>query len=298
MEKKNLLVSFSGGETSAYMAHWLKLNKSHEYDMVFVFANTGQENEQTLEFVDRCDKYFNLDLVWVEAVVHHNERKGCTHRIVNFESASRNGEPFEEVIKKYMIPNKGNNHCTRELKLNPIKSYMRSIGWKKSDYFTAVGIRSDEIDRISEKRIENKLYYPLVSDVSATKPMINDFWRRMPFRLELKGYEGNCMTCWKKSARKLATIAKKNPERFDFFRRMEEKYGYFISDGKRNNKNLKPPFKFFREERSVDDFFVICEDPNFEPASDDSSVYQYQKTLFDGVELDLNSGCIDSCELY
>jgi hypothetical protein len=269
-----------------------------EIEVVFVFANTGQENEQTLEFVKKCDEHFGLHLVWVEAVVHHGQRKGCTHAIVDFDSASRDGEPFEEVIKKYMIPNKGNNHCTRELKLNPIKSYMRSIGWKKRDYFTAVGIRSDEIDRISENRKRDQLYYPLVQDMHVTKPNVNMFWKQMPFRLELKGYEGNCKVCWKKSARKLATIANEHPERFDFFRRMEEKYGYFISEGKKNNKNLKPPFKFFREERSVQDFFFIGKDPNFEPAKDDTTTYQHQTTLFDGGNLDLSSGCIESCELY
>ena len=41
MIKKKLLVSFSGGETSAYMAQWLKANKSNEFEMIFVFANTG-----------------------------------------------------------------------------------------------------------------------------------------------------------------------------------------------------------------------------------------------------------------
>jgi 3'-phosphoadenosine 5'-phosphosulfate sulfotransferase (PAPS reductase)/FAD synthetase len=44
---KNLLVSFSGGETSAFMAQWL--NNHYEglgyENIVFVFANTGLENE-------------------------------------------------------------------------------------------------------------------------------------------------------------------------------------------------------------------------------------------------------------
>ena len=50
---KRLLVSFSGGETSAFMAQWLWRHKRDQYDMVFVFANTGQENEETLDFVQQ-----------------------------------------------------------------------------------------------------------------------------------------------------------------------------------------------------------------------------------------------------
>ena len=49
--KQKLLVSFSGGETSAFMAQWLWKHKQDEYDMIFVFANTGQENEETLQII-------------------------------------------------------------------------------------------------------------------------------------------------------------------------------------------------------------------------------------------------------
>ena len=103
--KETLFVSFSGGRTSGYMCHWLLENKADEYELIFVFANTGLEHEKTLEFVHKCDKVFKLNLVWVEAVVNPVKGRGVTHRIVDYFSAARNGEPFEEVIKKYGIPN-------------------------------------------------------------------------------------------------------------------------------------------------------------------------------------------------
>ena len=68
--KKKLLISFSGGETSAFMAQWLWNNKQHEFDMIFVFANTGEENEETLEFVEKCSDYFGFNVIWVEANVN------------------------------------------------------------------------------------------------------------------------------------------------------------------------------------------------------------------------------------
>ena len=67
--KKKLTVSFSGGRTSAYMCYILQTQYADKYDIQYVFANTGQEHENTLKFVDQCDKAFNLNLTWVEAVV-------------------------------------------------------------------------------------------------------------------------------------------------------------------------------------------------------------------------------------
>src|SRR5882672_246036 len=159
--RHRLLVSFSGGRTSAFMAKRLKDFYAHIFEMIFVIANTGQEHEKSLIFADRCDREWGLGLVWVEAVVHHGEKIGCTHRIVTFETASRNGEPFEQVIKKYGIPNKAYPHCMRELKLNPMHSYMESIGWR--DASTAIGIRADERRRISKDADKYGIAYPMIN---------------------------------------------------------------------------------------------------------------------------------------
>lgn len=224
---KNLLVSFSGGETSAFMAQWLN-NHYEEYgfeNIVFVFANTGLENEQTLEFVERCDKHFKLNVQWVEANVQQGIRKGTGFYRTDFDNASRKGEPFEAIIKKYGIPNQAFPHCTRELKQAPIKAFGKE--WFNGEkYHTAIGIRQDEADRMNAKAKEMGFVYPLISSkmIPATKPMINFYWRSMPFRLELKGYQGNCATCWKKADKKLYQIAQENPKAFEFMAEMERKY--------------------------------------------------------------------------
>jgi len=280
MDKKNLLVSFSGGETSAFMAQWLLKHKQDEFNMVFVFANTGEENEETLEFVEKCNKHFSLNVHWVEAVVHHGQRKGTTHKVVDFKTASRNGEPFKEVISKYGIPNQMFLHCTRETKLNPITSFCKNY-FDGQEYYTAVGIRIDESDRISAKHKENKIIYPLISRdfIPMNKEKINFWWSQQNFRLNLKGYQGNCKTCWKKSDHKLFTIAKETPEFFQFNKEMEKKY----SKGK---------YFFFRNNRSTED--ILEEAKKFKGVvKDDSQNYNWDIDIFENESCDIWSSCGD-----
>jgi len=235
--KKKLLIAFSGGETSAFMAQWLWKTKQDEYDMLFAFANTGVENEETLNFVHKCENEFKININWLEAVINQEKGKGTRHLIVDYKTASRKGEPFEELIKKYGLPNQQRFHCTRELKNNTLKSFAKSV-WGNEKYYLAIGIRVDEFDRMNDKFKELRIVYPLISEMPMTKPKINFWWNQQPFRLELKGYQGNCVTCYKKSDKKLFQIAKENPSAFDFFDRMEEEYG----EGK---------YQFFRQNRTT-----------------------------------------------
>src|ERR1035441_5943986 len=235
---KNLLISFSGGETSAFMTQYLWHNEKEEYNMKIVFANTGQENEETLIFVQKFSEYFNIPIIWVEAKVYHHVRKGSGYNIVDFTTASRDGKPFEEVIKKYTIPSMAYPHCTRELKSNPIKAIAKDL-FNNQSYYLAIGIRNDEIDRMNKDRNKLRIIYPLIHFLPTSKPMINFFWRQMPFRLNLKSYEGNCKTCWKKSDKKLFHIAKESPESFDFTQRIDDLYS-------KNKVEGCKPYLFYR----------------------------------------------------
>lgn len=291
--KEKLLISFSGGETSAYMTQWCLNYWKDVYDMYVVFANTGEENEETLEFVKKCDEILDFNTVWVESVVHEG-RTGTTHKIVDFETASRNGKPFEEVISKYGIPNQAYPHCTRELKTAPITSFIKNeVGW--NDYYTAIGIRVDEVDRVDSKREEKKFLYPLAEHHRCTKQHINKFWSEMPFRLELKGYQGNCKACWKKSFRKLYTIANETPEAFDNMQKWEKEYGHYVKP-ERSDKS-KPPFRFYRDNTTVKEIIETANKLEFRPASDDSLDTTIQTDMFDP-DLDVGFGCSESCEPF
>ena len=282
MSKPKLCVSFSGGKTSGFMAWWIKQNMAETHDLRFVFANTGLEHEKTLEFVERCDKEWSLGVEWVEAVPNHNERKGSGARVVDFDSASRNGEPFEAVIQKYGISNQSYPHCTRELKANAIRSHLVESGW--SGYQIAIGIRADEIDRMQVDARERRIIYPLISQMPMDRAAVDRWWDRQEWNLEIPPYLGNCVTCWKKSDRKLLTIAQDDPHAFDFMRRMEERYplaGHNV-DG--------TPRTFFRNHRTAAEIIARSRQPFtrwFEPAKSGE--------LFD--DEDMPNGCSDSCEV-
>jgi len=223
MNKKLLVSTFSGGRTSAFMAILLKeMPKYKDYQKVFIFANTGKEKEETLEFVEKCDKEFNLNIVWLEALVNKEKGIGTTYKIVSFKTASRNGEPFKDMLDKYAMPNNFASNCTRELKLYPINKYVKDLGF--DEVITAMGIRYDERHRKSNFAEEQNVIYPLCDDLKVDAIFIRNWWDRQCFDLQLKDYEGNCDLCFKKSVRKRLTLIKENPEIAEWWLKMENKY--------------------------------------------------------------------------
>ena len=276
------------------MAQWIKNNFENKvYDTVkYVFANTGLENEETLEFVQECDEYFKLNVEWVEASVNFGQRKGSGYWTTDLKNAKRNGEPFEAVIQKYGIPNQAFPHCTRELKQNPIKAFAKDY-FNGEPYDTAIGIRLDEVDRMNAKYKENNFIYPLIFRhmIPSTKPMINFYWRNMPFRLRLKGYQGNCATCWKKSDKKLFQIYKENPRAFDFMARCEKKYPRV---GAEFDKDLNAKDRtFFRKNRSANDIMIEA-DGWSGIIKNDADEYSYQTDLLGGDSCEVFSECSDT----
>lgn len=279
-----LVISFSGGETSAYML-WLILScyAAGYTEIIVVFANTGQEHEATLEFVRDVAAHFGVTVVWLEAVTFPEEGRSSGHRIVSFETASRNGEPFEQMISKYGIPNKAYPHCTRELKRNAINSYVASLGWEKGTYQMAVGIRADEAGRLSGTAEKDGLVYPLCHWRLTDKIDVNNFWESQPFRLHLRSHQGNCSWCWKKSEKKLMRLIHETPHIFEFPRRMEATHGL-------SGHNVDgTPRVFFRQNMSTDALFEA-----YRHLQQDG----WQDDMFELGDEDQAAGCTESCEAW
>lgn len=277
--RPKLVVSFSGGKTSGYMTKMILDHMQSKYEVIVLFANTGQENEETLEFVHNCDTQMGFNTVWLEAVVHPELRKGTTHRITDFANADRSGEIFEEMIKKYGIPNSSFPHCTRELKLRPITSYLREIDW--NDRLMAVGIREDEKRRVSKSAGAENIVYPLIDWFPTDKIDVNDWWAEQQFDLELTEHRGNCAWCWKKSFNKHFTLISETPEIYAFPARMER-------DHHRTGRGTQDRGRvFFRGKRSTSDLFRMAQ------AITEGVTHKQA-----AADLDANGGCSESCELY
>jgi hypothetical protein len=279
----NILISFSGGRTSAFMAKLIQEHpKYKDYNKLFVYANTGKEAEATLKFIDRCDKEFNLKLIWIEADVPQIKGKGTNYKIVNFETASRKGEPFEQVIKKFGLPSKVYRHCTRDLKEIPIHKYAKTIF--EGDYLTAIGIRADEKHRVGN---DPKKVYPL-AELNIDEVIVRNFWDRQDFDLELKDYQGNCDLCFLKSVRKKLTILKENPTVADWWSGMEQDYrGTTLKEGTEFDADRV----IFDAHRglSIQDLVEMAKQP-FVMAQDKHELRKQQTNLFD-IDMDLEFDC-------
>lgn len=278
----NLFISFSGGKTSAYMTYRI-LNSDYikKYNnIIVVFANTGEEHEKTLEFINNCDKHLKFNTVWIESEIG-DKGIGPRPKIVSYETASRKGEPFEAFCAKHGIPNMISPQCTSRLKTDPMHYYVRKeLGWGK-DYETAIGIRMDEKRRVSKSADVNKIVYPLIDWFPSDKIDVNDFWEDMPFTLEIKEHEGNCKWCWKKSLTKHFKLLEENPQWFDFPERMEKLYSTV-----RTEIDGKPQY-FFRGKKST---IMLKQEYKEFKASDGQLSFPFNP--------DENSGCSESCELY
>lgn len=289
--KKRIVISFSGGETSGDMLERILEEYKETHEIIVVFANTGEENEETLIFVKQVEEYLNIKIIWLQYDGY------LKFKIVDFETAYRSHDlieiankwqnhPFRKYISLYGLPNKEAAACSRELKERTIDRYLSSIGWLPKTRTKAIGIRADEIDRVKKE------WYPMVK-WGVIKQMVNIKWNNMPFRLKLKGYQGNCKVCFKKSLRKLVTLYRENPFHFMFMQQMEIEFTVWY------NPACEPIIsRLFRENKMVNDIAFMSLDKRIENAKDDSIVYEYQIQLWNGSELDVSNGCEESCDAH
>jgi len=224
----NVLISFSGGRTSGFMLHQImEANGGIPDRCKVLFANTGREMPETMDFVAEVGERWGVPITWVEFYRRENK---ASYRLVDRGTASDDGQPFSDLIaaRKY-LPNVVTRFCTSDLKIKPIKRFLIDAGWTR--WSNTVGIRFDEARRIKPDPPKERwgMWYPLF-DAGVEKADVMAFWSRQPFDLRLFGTngvtpKGNCDGCFLKSEATLAAMWRDHPERMQWWAEMEEKVG-------------------------------------------------------------------------
>lgn len=218
------IYSTSGGRSSATLlglarqAHGGSLPPEHRS----VFSNTGKELPETLDFVHELTTRWG-DPTWVEYV----PKRGGTRadfREVNYETAARNGEPFNAMMdfERY-VPNPSKRLCTKLLKVLTIQAWVfAKTGLKPGEYVEVIGIRADEAHRarkLCHEWPDRVFRFPLI-EAGITKQDVLAWWAAQPFDLALGPNESNCDLCLSgdtevvtsEGIRRIADMAGTSPE--------------------------------------------------------------------------------------
>ena len=210
----NVHIAFSGGRTSAYMLHQIMWANGGIPDRCrVVFANTGREMPETLDFVQEVSNRWSVPITWVQYTP-----TAPWFEVVNHNSAARDGEPFEAMIRhKRYTPNGRKRICTEQLKVRTAKRMLVTHGWRK--WSKALGIRADEFGRLDQPdQPREKIWLPLV-DAGVRHSDVLEFWNAQPFDLPA-GCVSNCRLCFQFHPAKLARQMRADPHD-DWPERME-----------------------------------------------------------------------------
>jgi len=260
------VVSFSGGRTSGYMLyHIVQAFGGKLPDGVkVIFNNTGKERPETLDFVERCSQEWGVDIVWTE--YRYDNRP--SFEVVNYATASRNGEPLEAAITARagdsgFLPNPRIRYCTIETKIKTTIRYLKSLGWES--WTNAVGFRRDEPAR------KAKLNGPMreqcedgvapLFDAGVTLPDVLAFWKSHPFDLQLEQGNGNCDLCFLKGKKRIIENIRQRPESADWWIAQEDRGGTFRNDRPTYRRMLelaKLPSLFDSEPNEADELTIAC----------------------------------------
>jgi hypothetical protein len=204
-------ISFSGGRTSGYMLRRI-LDEGIRADVHVLFANTGKERPETLEFIHAVETRWGVPIHWLEYRAEpKDDGLAHTYAEVTHEAASRAGEPFAALIEaRSYLPNPVTRFCTQELKIRVMQKWAMTHGF---DHWTnVVGIRADEPRRVAKMGRANETganRYEVALPLAEAGILLADvaaFWSEQPFDLRLMPWEGNCDLCFLKGRDKKERI--------------------------------------------------------------------------------------------
>lgn len=271
----NLMVTVSGGRSSARMARHIQTSEKFKaHNKIYVFANTGKERPETIEFLKNIERVWKMPLVKIEGVYSEIMGVGVKYKIVDWEDLDMSGRVYKEAVKHKNkgefrgLPHKDAPYCSEMLKTLPCKKLCDEI-FGVNNYKKAIGFRKEDIPKritFSTLKLDDRRIFPLLTDFK--KPVsqidLNKWWDKQPFKLELHGKYGNCEDCWKKSDAGLVDNIRYGTRFIDWNRRMEKEY-----------ENTS-----FRGNKSIDDLVKMAQMPythefDFDEKQEDNCVCNF-----------------------
>lgn len=132
--KRHIVCSISGGKDSTAMALWLIENEFHKTNTIsFVYADTGWEHPEVYEYLNKV----------IEPLL---TQYGDFHYLRNEKYP--NGM-VDMIRKNQSFPTRIGRFCTKELKVQPIKAFIKSLISNGENPVNTVGIRAQESQRRS-----------------------------------------------------------------------------------------------------------------------------------------------------
>ena len=239
------VISFSGGRTSGLMLRRI-MDAGLGKDVHILFANTGKEREETLQFVHDCATH------WA-APIHWCERPAAGGFVeVDFQTAARRGEPFAALVKqRNFLPNPIMRFCTQELKIRVMRDWMRAKGYEQ--WTNVVGLRADEPGRVARQMAANdqgrerwEVDCPLFR-AGVRKADVRTYWAQQPFDLKLQEWEGNCDLCFLKGFSKKLRVIRDRPDLVTWWQEQEQELRGIDKPSQARFRNDQPTYKKMAE---------------------------------------------------
>ena len=218
-----IVVSVSGGKDSTAMALYIKEHRLAETNPVYhVFADTGWEHPELMEYIETYlnERVFDNDLNIAMSTKYPNGMVDLVHG-------------------RAMFPGRTKRFCTEELKIVPIRDFIKTVKAKHPDLekpLNAVGIRAAESEsrsRLMEFEPGSKLGGLKLCDtwrplITATLADIIDIHSRhgvrpcpLYLRDEMPAKRVGCWPCIMSRKEEIKTVALTDPGKIDQIRELE-----------------------------------------------------------------------------
>jgi 3'-phosphoadenosine 5'-phosphosulfate sulfotransferase (PAPS reductase)/FAD synthetase len=190
------ILSISGGKDSTALAVYMR---DRVPDMEYAFCDTGEELEETYDYIDRLSAYLGKE------IVHLNPDR-----------------PFSHYLEMWggLLPNARTRWCTHMLKIKPFERYVGD-----DPVISYVGIRADE-DRegyVSTKP-NIKAVFPFKEDgitKSDVHRILEEAGLGLPDYYQWRTRSG-CYFCFFQRRSEWVGLLKNHPEKFDEAKRYEK----------------------------------------------------------------------------